>query len=56
MSAVIEALRPVRERATQLLADRGELASLLHKGAEKARTVAAATLQRAYDAVGLLPR
>jgi tryptophanyl-tRNA synthetase len=54
--AVIEALRPVRERATQLLADRGELASLLHKGAEKARTVAAATLQRAYDAVGLLPR
>jgi tryptophanyl-tRNA synthetase len=54
--AVIEALRPVRERATELLADRGELASLLHKGAEKARTVASATLQRAYDAVGLLPR
>jgi tryptophanyl-tRNA synthetase len=54
--AVIEALRPVRERATELLADRGELASLLHKGAEKARTVAAATLQRAYDAVGLVPR
>jgi tryptophanyl-tRNA synthetase len=53
--AVIEALRPVRERATDLLADRGELTSLLHKGAEKARTVAAATLQRAYDAVGLLP-
>ena len=53
--AVIEALRPIRERATELLADRGELASLLHKGAEKARTVAAATLHRAYDAVGLLP-
>ena len=54
--AVIEALRPVRERATELLADRGELASLLHKGAEKARTVASATLDRAYNAVGLLPR
>ena len=54
--AVIEALRPIRERAAELVADRGELASLLHKGAERARTVAAATLQRAYDAVGLLPR
>jgi tryptophanyl-tRNA synthetase len=53
--AVIEALRPVRERASALLADRGELASLLHKGADKARVVAAATLHRAYDAVGLLP-
>jgi tryptophanyl-tRNA synthetase len=54
--AVIEALGPVRERANALLADRGELASLLHKGAEKARTVASATLQRAYNAVGLVPR
>jgi tryptophanyl-tRNA synthetase len=54
--AVIEALRPVRERATALLDDRGELASLLHKGADKARAVASATLDRAYNAVGLLPR
>ena len=54
--AVIEALRPVRERAAELLADRGELASLLHKGADKARTVASATLDRAYHAVGLIPR
>ena len=54
--AVIEALRPIRERATELLADRGELAALLHKGADKARAVASATLDRAYDAVGLAPR
>jgi tryptophanyl-tRNA synthetase len=54
--AVIEALRPIRERATELLADRGELAALLHKGSERARTVAAATLERAYNAVGLVPR
>ena len=47
--AVIEALRPIRERATELLADRGELAALLHKGADKARTVASATLDRAYE-------
>jgi tryptophanyl-tRNA synthetase len=54
--AVIEALRPVRERASELLADRGELASLLHKGADRAGTVASVTLARAYRAVGLVPR
>ena len=54
--AIVEALRPIRERATELLADRGELAALLRKGADKARAVASATLDRAYDAVGLLPR
>lgn len=54
--AVVEALRPVRERAAELLADRGELDALLRRGAERAGAVAAVTLQRAYDAVGLLPR
>jgi tryptophanyl-tRNA synthetase len=53
--AVIEALRPVQKRAHDLLADRGELAALLRKGADKARAVASATLQRAYTSVGLLP-
>jgi tryptophanyl-tRNA synthetase len=53
---VVEALRPIRGRATELLADRGELASLLHKGADRARAVASATLERAYTAVGLFPR
>jgi tryptophanyl-tRNA synthetase len=53
--AVIEALRPVQKRAHDLLADRGELAALLRTGADKARTVAAATLERAYTSVGLLP-
>jgi tryptophanyl-tRNA synthetase len=51
---VIEALRPIQKRAHDLLADRGELSALLRKGAEKARAVASATLDRAYDAVGLL--
>jgi tryptophanyl-tRNA synthetase len=53
--AVIEMLEPVQARYRELMTDRGELASLLVKGADKARTVAAATLRRAYDAVGLLP-
>jgi tryptophanyl-tRNA synthetase len=52
--AVIEMLSPVQQRYQELMADRGELASLLHKGADKARSVASVTLRRAYDAVGLL--
>jgi tryptophanyl-tRNA synthetase len=52
--AVIEMLTPVQQRYQELMADRGELASLLHKGAEKARSVASITRRRAYDAVGLL--
>ena len=54
--AVIELLRPIQKRATELLGDRAELASLLRKGAEKAGAVASATLERAYRAVGLVPR
>ena len=43
--AVIELLRPIQKRATELLGDRAELASLLRKGAEKAGVVASATLE-----------
>jgi tryptophanyl-tRNA synthetase len=53
--AVVELLRPVQARYRELVDDRGELAALLRKGSAKARDVASATLQRAYDAVGLLP-
>ncbi|MEY2444624.1 MAG: tryptophanyl-tRNA synthetase [Ilumatobacteraceae bacterium] len=54
--AVVEMLRPIQQRYNELMTDRGELASLLHKGAEKATIVAAATLDRAYSAIGFLPR
>jgi tryptophanyl-tRNA synthetase len=54
--AVAEMLRPIQTRYTELMTDRGELASLLHKGAEKATAVASATLDRAYNAIGFLPR
>ena len=53
--AVIELLRPIQARYRELMADRGELSSLLRKGADKARTVAAATLERAQASIGLLP-
>ncbi|MET0146156.1 MAG: tryptophan--tRNA ligase [Ilumatobacteraceae bacterium] len=53
--AVIELLGPIQARYRELLGDRAELASLLRTGADKARSVASATLQRAYDAIGFLP-
>ena len=53
--AVVEMLRPVQERYAELIADPGEVARLLAVGADKARVVAAKTLERAQDAVGFLP-
>ncbi|HEY0521664.1 MAG TPA: tryptophan--tRNA ligase [Ilumatobacteraceae bacterium] len=54
--AVIEMLRPIQSRYNELMTDRGELASLLRKGSDKAGAVAGATLDRAYNAIGFLPR
>ncbi len=45
---------PVRTRAQELLADEGELLKILHQGRDKARTVAAATVKKVYDALGLV--
>ncbi|MDZ7676346.1 MAG: tryptophan--tRNA ligase [Acidimicrobiales bacterium] len=53
--AVVELLRPVQERFAELSADPGATADILATGAGKARTVAAATLQRAQRSIGLLP-
>jgi tryptophanyl-tRNA synthetase len=53
--AVVAALDPVRTRYLELMQDRGELARLLRQGADKAREVAGATLERAQRAIGLLP-
>lgn len=53
--AVVEQLRPVRERYHELIADRGELERILARGAERAREVASAALARVVDRVGLLP-
>ncbi|MCU1394604.1 MAG: trpS [Ilumatobacteraceae bacterium] len=53
--AVVEMLRPIQARYAELIDDRGELASLLRTGSEKARAVASATLGRVYSGIGLLP-
>jgi tryptophanyl-tRNA synthetase len=52
--ALVELLRPVRERREALTADPGAVTSLLAAGAEKAREVASATYRRAASAMGLL--
>ena len=53
--AVVEALTPIRERYHELMEDRGELARLLRVGSDRAREVAAVTVERAYAAIGMLP-
>jgi tryptophanyl-tRNA synthetase len=54
--AVVELLRPVRERYLALASDPDAVRATLERGAQKAEAVAGATLARARDAVGLLPR
>ena len=53
--AVVAVLEPIQARYRELIDDPAELARLLGIGSDKARTVASATLQRAYDAIGLVP-
>ncbi|MEP7112720.1 MAG: tryptophan--tRNA ligase [Ilumatobacteraceae bacterium] len=55
-AAVAEMLAPIQARYNELMTDRGELASLLRKGSDKAGAIAAATLDRAYTAIGFVPR
>ena len=55
-AAVLECLRPVQARYAELAADPAETTRLLAQGADKARAVAAATLDRARDHIGLLAR
>jgi tryptophanyl-tRNA synthetase len=54
-AALVELLRPVRERYAELAADPGHVVSVLADGAAKAHAVAAVTLDRAMRATGLLP-
>jgi tryptophanyl-tRNA synthetase len=52
---VIGAIRPLRERVHELLADPAELARLMTMGAHKARATAAVTLDAVYERVGFVP-
>ena len=51
---VVNALAPIRDRANELMSDPEERDRLLTSGAEKARTVAEATLADVYNKVGFI--
>ncbi|MFI7357184.1 tryptophan--tRNA ligase [Streptomyces avidinii] len=52
---MVDFVTPFKRRTQEYLDDPETLDSLLAKGAEKARAVAAETLAQAYDRLGLLP-
>ncbi|WP_338931627.1 tryptophan--tRNA ligase [Streptomyces netropsis] len=52
--AVVELLRPVRERHAELCADPGYVDGVLREGAERARGLARPIVDAAYAAVGLM--
>ena len=53
---VTETFGPIRQRALELLDDRAELDRILAGNADRAAAIADATLAKAYDRVGFLPR
>ena len=50
---LVETLRPIRERYLALRDDHAALDAVLEQGADRARALAAPTLARAYETVGL---
>ena len=54
--AVVEKLRPIRERYLQLMEDPGYLEGIYRRGAAAAAERAEQTLQAVYQAVGLVKR
>lgn len=52
-TAVVELLRPIRERYQELLSDRAETERILERGADKAREVAATVMAEVREKVGL---
>ena len=54
--AVIETLRPIREEAERMIADKVYLQQLYTQGAQKAAYVARKTLRKVYKKVGLVEK
>ncbi|PKM72110.1 MAG: tryptophan--tRNA ligase [Firmicutes bacterium HGW-Firmicutes-16] len=54
--AVVELLRPIREEAERLIADKTYLESIYKEGAEKASHASAKTLRKVYKKVGFVER
>ena len=52
---VVEFVRPIRERVTDLMSDPAELNRLMGVGAHKARHTASQTLADVYQRVGFVP-
>ena len=55
-AAVVSVVEPIQRRYRELASDPGFVTEVLRAGAVRADKIASATLQRAYDAVGLLAR
>ncbi|MCI8909273.1 MAG: tryptophan--tRNA ligase [Oscillibacter sp.] len=54
--AVVETLRPIREEAARILADKAYLESVYKAGAEKAGYAAEKTLRKVYKKIGFVAR
>ena len=54
--AVIETLRPIREEAERMIADKAYLEDIYTKGAQKASAVARRTLRKVYKKIGLVEK
>jgi tryptophanyl-tRNA synthetase len=54
--ALVEYLRPLRERHAELARDPGEVDRMLAEGADAAEAISTGVLERVRNAVGLLPR
>ena len=54
--AVVETLRPVREEAERILADKAYLQKVYTEGAQKASMIARKTLRKVYKKVGLVEK
>ena len=53
--AIVELVTPIQRRYAELRNDQAELTRILARGATKAHTVAAQTLQRVHEAIGFVP-
>ena len=54
--AVIEMLRPIREEANRIIADKAYLREIYTSGAHRAQAVASRTLRKVYKRVGLVEK
>ncbi len=54
--AVVEALRPIRQDAERMIADKDYLRQVYTQGAEKATAIARKTLRKVYKKVGLVEK